>query len=142
MDVIRLLHIPERSLAHSECSPNLSVYEYTALKMGLRANLRDGFRLFGGNMSPEYAMDGVFSMKSDVFSFGVLVLEMVTGRRNRGFYQPQLDLNLLRYVSANLNHQNCSLLNFYICAVDFPGMDVVERRQEHGFSGRGGGWQL
>ncbi|GJN32665.1 hypothetical protein PR202_gb21185 [Eleusine coracana subsp. coracana] len=35
-------------------------------------------------MSPEYAMDGVFSVKSDVFSFGVLVLEIVSGRKNRG----------------------------------------------------------
>lgn len=33
-------------------------------------------------MSPEYAMRGHYSTKLDVFSFGVLVLEMVTGRRN------------------------------------------------------------
>ncbi|KAL6616185.1 hypothetical protein ACP70R_038455 [Stipagrostis hirtigluma subsp. patula] len=50
-----------------------------------------------GYMSPEYAMDGIISIKSDVFSFGVLVLEIVTGRRNRGFYDPELDLNLLGY---------------------------------------------
>uniref|UniRef100_A0A0E0KFK8 Receptor-like serine/threonine-protein kinase n=1 Tax=Oryza punctata TaxID=4537 RepID=A0A0E0KFK8_ORYPU len=50
-----------------------------------------------GYMSPEYAMDGVFSMKSDVFSFGVLVLEIVSGKKNRGFYHNELDLNLLRY---------------------------------------------
>nr|ABP02072.1 S-locus receptor kinase SRK7 [Capsella grandiflora] len=36
-----------------------------------------------GYMSPEYAMDGIFSVKSDVFSFGVLVLEIVSGKRNR-----------------------------------------------------------
>ncbi|KAL5209310.1 hypothetical protein ABZP36_004933 [Zizania latifolia] len=50
-----------------------------------------------GYMSPEYAMDGVFSIKSDVFSFGVLVLEIVSGKKNRGFYHAELDLNLLRY---------------------------------------------
>jgi serine/threonine protein kinase len=54
--------------------------------------------VFSGYMSPEYAMDGVFSMKSDVYSFGVLVLEFITGKRNRGFYEEELDLNLLRYV--------------------------------------------
>ncbi|XVE80253.1 hypothetical protein DITRI_Ditri14bG0124900 [Diplodiscus trichospermus] len=48
-----------------------------------------------GYMSPEYALDGLFSMKSDVFSFGVLVLEMVTGKRNRGFSHPKHDHNLL-----------------------------------------------
>uniref|UniRef100_A0A0E0EER6 Uncharacterized protein n=1 Tax=Oryza meridionalis TaxID=40149 RepID=A0A0E0EER6_9ORYZ len=35
-----------------------------------------------GYMSPEYAMRGQYSTKLDVFSFGVLVLEIVTGRRN------------------------------------------------------------
>ncbi|KAG9454347.1 hypothetical protein H6P81_007251 [Aristolochia fimbriata] len=48
-----------------------------------------------GYMSPEYAMDGLFSVKSDVFSFGVLVLEIVSGKKNRGFYQTNSDLNLL-----------------------------------------------
>ncbi|XP_068669480.1 receptor-like serine/threonine-protein kinase SD1-8 [Aristolochia californica] len=48
-----------------------------------------------GYMSPEYAMDGLFSVKSDVFSFGVLVLEIVSGKKNRGFYQTDDDLNLL-----------------------------------------------
>lgn len=46
-------------------------------------------------MSPEYAMDGNFSVKSDVFSFGVLVLEIITGKKNRGFYYSNEDMNLL-----------------------------------------------
>ncbi|XP_076942087.1 receptor-like serine/threonine-protein kinase SD1-8 [Bidens hawaiensis] len=48
-----------------------------------------------GYMSPEYAMDGLFSVKSDVFSFGVLVLEIVSGKKNRGFYSASNQLNLL-----------------------------------------------
>ena len=32
-------------------------------------------------MSPEYAMHGQFSVKSDVFSFGVMVLEIINGKR-------------------------------------------------------------
>nr|AGN12880.1 putative cysteine-rich receptor-like protein kinase 28 [Sisymbrium irio] len=35
-----------------------------------------------GYMAPEYAMHGQFSVKTDVFSFGVLVLEIITGKRN------------------------------------------------------------
>ncbi|CAA2977769.1 G-type lectin S-receptor-like serine threonine-kinase At4g27290 isoform X1 [Olea europaea subsp. europaea] len=35
-----------------------------------------------GYMSPEYVIDGLFSLKSDVFSFGVLVLEIVSGTKN------------------------------------------------------------
>lgn len=33
-------------------------------------------------MAPEYAMHGQFSVKTDVFSFGVLVIEIITGKRN------------------------------------------------------------
>ncbi|CAL5402888.1 unnamed protein product [Camellia sinensis] len=48
-----------------------------------------------GYMSPEYAVDGFFSIKSDVFSFGVLILEIVSGKRNRGFFHSDHNLNLL-----------------------------------------------
>ncbi|XP_028804400.1 receptor-like serine/threonine-protein kinase SD1-8 [Neltuma alba] len=58
-------------------------------------------RIFGGNqteaitnrvvrtygyMSSEYAMEGIFSIKSDACSFGVLLLEIVTSRKNNGHY--------------------------------------------------------
>ncbi|KAJ0966655.1 hypothetical protein J5N97_023572 [Dioscorea zingiberensis] len=51
-----------------------------------------------GYMSPEYAMDGIFSQKSDVFSFGVLVLEIITGKRNNGAYLVATHTNLLDHV--------------------------------------------
>ncbi|KAJ0983545.1 hypothetical protein J5N97_011800 [Dioscorea zingiberensis] len=51
-----------------------------------------------GYMSPEYAMHGVFSQKSDVFSFGVIVLEIITGKKNRGVYQADNYTNLLDHV--------------------------------------------
>ncbi|XP_016492886.1 G-type lectin S-receptor-like serine/threonine-protein kinase At4g03230 [Nicotiana tabacum] len=50
-----------------------------------------------GYMSPEYALEGLFSIKSDVFSLGVVILEIVTGRRNTGFYQSKEASNLLGY---------------------------------------------
>ncbi|KAK6157121.1 hypothetical protein DH2020_011369 [Rehmannia glutinosa] len=59
------------------------------------------FFLFGENlvtigyMSPEYAVDGLFSIKSDVYSFGVLVLEIVSGQRNRGFHHKDHYHNLV-----------------------------------------------
>ncbi|CAI9273452.1 unnamed protein product [Lactuca saligna] len=50
-----------------------------------------------GYLSPEYALDGIFSEKSDVFSFGVLVLEIVSGEKNRGFSYENGSDNLLAY---------------------------------------------
>ncbi|CAL5359530.1 unnamed protein product [Camellia sinensis] len=48
-----------------------------------------------GYMSLEYAIDGLFSMKSDVFSFRVIILEIMSGKRNRMFHHSGHDLNLL-----------------------------------------------
>lgn len=41
-----------------------------------------------GYMSPELALDGQLSAKSDVFSYGILCLEVISGRQNT-------DINLL-----------------------------------------------
>ncbi|KAI3748627.1 hypothetical protein L6452_11857 [Arctium lappa] len=50
-----------------------------------------------GYISPEYAVHGLFSVKSDVFSFGVLVLEIVSGKKNRGFSQEEHNNTLIGY---------------------------------------------
>ncbi|KAK9089537.1 hypothetical protein Scep_028619 [Stephania cephalantha] len=50
-----------------------------------------------GYMSPEYAMDGLFSVKSDVFSFGVLLLEVISGKKNSGFYYEDPTMNLIKH---------------------------------------------
>ena len=61
-------------------------------------------------MSPEYAIDGYFSMKSDIFSFGVILLEIVSGKKNRGFFHPDHQLNLLGHVSIlKLLQAKCSV---------------------------------
>ncbi|KAL3575986.1 hypothetical protein D5086_021269, partial [Populus alba] len=69
-------------------------------------------RIFGGNqseantnrivgtygyMAPEYAMAGLFSVKSDVFSFGVLLLEIISGKKNVGFHLSEEGESLLTF---------------------------------------------
>ena len=56
-------------------------------------------------MAPEYVMGGIFSEKSDVFSFGVLLLEIVSGRKNNSFYHSDPPINLVEYVSLE-----CSII--------------------------------
>ncbi|XP_076945762.1 cysteine-rich receptor-like protein kinase 15 [Bidens hawaiensis] len=59
----------------------------------------DTSRIVGtyGYMAPEYAMHGQFSVKSDVFSYGVLVLEMVTGQKNQCFQSKESVEDLLSF---------------------------------------------
>ncbi|KAM0063304.1 putative protein kinase RLK-Pelle-DLSV family [Helianthus debilis subsp. tardiflorus] len=61
-----------------------------------------------GYMAPEYAGGGVFSIKSDVYSFGVLVLEIVSGEKNRGFVHKEHCNNLVGHAWV-LHNENRSL---------------------------------
>ncbi|XP_065878011.1 G-type lectin S-receptor-like serine/threonine-protein kinase At1g11410 isoform X2 [Euphorbia lathyris] len=51
-----------------------------------------------GYMSPEYAIFGKYSIKSDVFSFGVILLEIISGKRSSGFNRDDLSLSLIGHV--------------------------------------------
>ncbi|XP_058092472.1 G-type lectin S-receptor-like serine/threonine-protein kinase At4g27290 [Magnolia sinica] len=74
-------------------------------------------RIFGGNqteentnrvvgtfgyMPPECAANGLFSMKSDVFSFGIVLLEIVSGEKNFGFYNYEDASSLTGHVSVKM----------------------------------------
>lgn len=80
-------------------------------------------------MSPEYAMRGKFSMKSDVFSFGVLILEIISGRKNSSFYQSDGADNLLSYVSTFV----CSstFLSLYIKALNVTLLNKLLQSWKH-----------
>ncbi|MFS7889172.1 putative protein kinase RLK-Pelle-DLSV family [Helianthus anomalus] len=48
-------------------------------------------------MAPEYVMHGHFLVKSDVFSFGVLVLEIITGQEKNRFQNRDILKDLLSF---------------------------------------------
>jgi serine/threonine protein kinase len=50
-------------------------------------------------MAPEYAMRGQYSMKSDVFSFGILILEIISGISSGRSFSTEHSVDLLSQVS-------------------------------------------
>ncbi|KAH9748227.1 cysteine-rich receptor-like protein kinase 10 [Citrus sinensis] len=58
---------------------------------------RESSNFNSGYMAPEYAMEGLFSVKSDVFSFGVLLLEIISGKKNSSFYLSEESRSLLAH---------------------------------------------
>ncbi|XP_022142139.1 putative receptor-like protein kinase At4g00960 [Momordica charantia] len=54
-----------------------------------------------GYMAPEYAYHGQFSIKSDVFSFGVLILEIISGQKNNSFCIDENAEDLLSFAWKN-----------------------------------------
>ncbi|KAI3924163.1 hypothetical protein MKX01_029698 [Papaver californicum] len=97
----------------------------------LQANTRKVAGTFG-YMSPEYVMEGKLSEKSDVFSFGVLLLEIVSGKRNSSLCNQELSLRLLGHAWQLWNENNAQSLfdptlvlsepSFEEFAVDRPTM--------------------
>lgn len=64
---------------------------------------------YSGYMSPEYAMEGAFSVKSDTYSFGVLLLEIVSGLKISSPHRITDFPNLIVYVSTGLCLQSISI---------------------------------
>ncbi|KAL5547606.1 hypothetical protein UlMin_002837 [Ulmus minor] len=50
-----------------------------------------------GYVPPEYVREGIYSTKYDVYSFGVLLLQIISGKRNSFLYGLNENLNLLEY---------------------------------------------
>ncbi|KAJ6935252.1 hypothetical protein NC652_010303 [Populus alba x Populus x berolinensis] len=79
----------KKTKRHGKKSPN--IIKGISRSHGVHNDSRRGY------MAPEYAMEGIFSVKSDVFSFGVILLEIISGKRSSGFYLTEHGQTLLAY---------------------------------------------
>ncbi|XP_044465775.1 cysteine-rich receptor-like protein kinase 10 isoform X4 [Mangifera indica] len=135
-------------LLGEQLNPKISDFGLARLFPGDDTHMNT-FKICGtyGYMAPEYALHGYLSVKTDVFSYGVLVLEIVSGRKNhdRSFGAEKVDLlnytwtlyqngNPLELVDPSLTNCNrheaamCIQLGLLCCqqsVADRPDMNSV-----------------
>lgn len=87
-------------------------------------------------VAPEYAMTGHLLVKSDVYSYGVVLLELLTGRKPVDMAQPAGQENLVTWVSnilgptphcshefqttlSSLCHVAGNIFEIEVCVCDF-----------------------
>ncbi|CAA7410279.1 unnamed protein product [Spirodela intermedia] len=82
------------------------VADFGLAKLSNDTNTHVSTRVMGtfGYMAPEYASSGKLTDRSDVFSFGVVLLELITGRKPVDPSQPLGDESLVEWARPRLVH--------------------------------------
>ncbi|KAH7300269.1 hypothetical protein KP509_24G053800 [Ceratopteris richardii] len=76
-----------------------------------------------GYAAPEYVMTGHLSAKSDIYSFGVVLLELLTGKRSMDKTRPNGEQNLAAWARPYLNRDRL--------------LEIIDPRLERNYSVKG-----
>ncbi|XP_057726573.1 probable serine/threonine-protein kinase At1g01540 [Arachis stenosperma] len=59
-----------------------------------------------GYVAPEYASTGMLNERSDVYSFGILIMEVITGRNPVDYSRPSEQVNLVDWLKKMVGNRN------------------------------------
>ncbi|KAL9232207.1 hypothetical protein vseg_007343 [Gypsophila vaccaria] len=106
-----------------DCDLNAKISDFGLARLDEEEHTHISTRVAGtiGYMAPEYALWGYLTYKADVYSFGVLTLEIVAGRSNTKFRPDENYFCLLDWAFA-LQQQKGNL------------MDLVDPRMENNYN--------
>jgi serine/threonine protein kinase len=98
-------HVTTRVMGTFGCVKCCHISESSSIyDIIIQSSWLDFFPLFSRYMAPEYASSGKLTDRSDVFSFGVVLLELITGRKPVDASRPLGDESLVEWVSFSNEH--------------------------------------
>ncbi|ESW11790.1 hypothetical protein PHAVU_008G059400 [Phaseolus vulgaris] len=86
---------------------NSKVSDFGLAKLLCSENSYVTTRVMGtfGYVAPEYACTGMLTEKSDIYSFGILIMEIITGRSPVDYGRPQGEVNLIEWLKTMVGNR-------------------------------------